>query len=105
MATKKNASGAVPRDVRQYCRTAFAESVPYLAEIAKGGEKVTSSERIKALEMLSKFGNFDVDTVLLQDGDVAQAAIRAAHALYGPDRLEEFADRLEIELVKARDDD
>jgi hypothetical protein len=92
---------AVPSELREFCRQALIDAVPHLALVARGeGEKVTPTERMKALEMLTKFGAFDLETVVLNDDQVARAAVAVVFAMFGGDRLEEFSERLLAELAR-----
>jgi len=45
--------------VREHCRGSFEERIPVLEAIADGGHDATNSDRIRAIDLLGKYGGIE----------------------------------------------
>lgn len=83
----KGGTGPPPSAIRAYCRGSFAVRIPILEDIAAGEYKATPRDRIKAMDVLAKYGG--VDKLALMPDELPSREIT-------PERVEEMWQRLRM---------
>lgn len=89
--------------VRKACANGFASGVPLIAKIANGEPTPGNPcpdyrDIIAAWQALGKYGVGEIQTVMVNDDDVAKAAIKVVQRMFGSERLSEFSMRLVNEV-------
>ena len=81
----KGGTGVPPSAIRAYCRGSFAVRIPILEDIAAGEYEATPRDRIKAMDILAKYGG--VDKLALMPEELPSREIT-------PERVEDMWKRL-----------
>lgn len=91
-----NGGGRQPSKIREICRRDFAEAAPILLEIA-GNEDEKATDRVKAIEVLGKYGGVDKLALTLDEQPERELTPERLASLW--EQLEQIKDIKQFERM------